>query len=168
MSELHHEHHHEEHECCEHEHHHEEHECCEHEHHHEEHYCCEHEHHHEHDCCEHEHHHEHEVIKLHEHEGAIAASFEKDCSKSLEEIKEILSDSMKDLGLWVKEEHGVIGHIKSSISVVSETEMLSLTKDTVYETVTKGGASKVSFAAIVIGVHDHELEEELEKIYQKL
>ena len=64
--EIHHDHHHHDHdgECCHHDHHHDhDGECCHHEHHHDhDGECCHHDHHHDHDgeCCHHEHHHHHD------------------------------------------------------------------------------------------------------------
>ena len=143
------------------------HEYYEHEHSHE--HCSEHDHdHHEH-CCEHDHDHHHECpIKIHEHEGAIAVSFEKDCSDEIVKLKEILSLEMKNLEQEVKLHCGIVGHIKAAITIASETTLLSLTKDVVNEVKSPGGISRVSFAAIIVGVKEDVLHEAVEAIYDRI
>jgi len=134
---------------------HEHHEHGEHEHHHHEH------HHHEHD--EHEHHHE-GGVDVHVHEGAVAASFEKDISGNVDEIKTKLAECMQRLRDEIKERHGVIGHIKASITSAEKTTMLSLTKDTIGEVSVDGSTIRLCFAAIVFNVDEGSMEELVDEI----
>ena len=106
---------------------------------------------------------------MHVHEGAVAASFEKDLTGRQEEIIEKIKGCMEALRAELKEHHGVIGHIKASITSAQKTTMLSLTKDIIDEKSEESSVSRVCFAAIVFNV-DEELMEELveEKVYNVL
>lgn len=75
---------------------------------------------------------------------------------------------MQNLEKKVQEHRGVVGHIKAAIIEAKETTMLSLTKNIVNETRTTGGVSRVSFAAIILGVDENILHEAVESIYDKI
>ena len=94
----------------------------------------------------------------------MAASFEKDLTGSREEIIEKLKGCMEALRGEIKEHHGVIGHIKASISSAQQTTMLSLTKDVIDEKSEEGSVCRVCFAAIVFNVDEEIMEELVDKL----
>lgn len=117
--------------------------------------------------CHHSHAHEC-PINIHEHEGSIAVSFNKDCIGGIVELRHVIESEMQNLEKTVQEHCGVVGHIKAVIIEAKETTMLSLTKNIVNETKTMGGISHVSFAAIIMGVDEDILHESVESIYDKI
>ena len=124
------------------------------------------EHHHKHD--EHEHHHDHSAVEIHEHEGALAASFRKEVLRSEDEVNNLLRIAMKDLTDELRSEGAFIGHIKASVKPSDTVTMFSITKDIVDEKKEKSPSCSVSFAAIVFNIDVHELEEHVEEVYHAL
>ena len=98
------------------------------------------------------------------HEGAVAASFEKDLTGSQDEIITRLKGCMEALRAEIKEHHGVIGHIKASITSAQQTTMLSLTKDIIDEKCEQGSVCRVCFAAIVFNIEEEHMEELVEEL----
>jgi hypothetical protein len=124
------------------------------------------EHHHEHD--EHGHHHDHSAVEIHEHEGALAASFRKEVLRSEGEVNNLLRIAMKDLADELRSEGAFIGHIKASVKPSDTVIMLSITKDIIDEKIENSSSCSVSFAAIVFNIDVHELEEHVSEVYNAL
>ena len=131
----------------------------------------EHEHHHEHDhdhCHDHEHEHHHGGVEVHEHEGAVAASFRKEIPGNGEAAKEKLREAMKELAKDLKEKGAFIGHIKACVRESDEAVMLSITKDILDEKTENSPMTEVTFAAIVFNIEAEELEELAEEVFDSL
>ncbi len=112
-----------------------------------------------------EHHHEHGPVNVHVHEGAVAVSFRKDTPLDGGKVEEILSSAMLRLRDRVREKGGMVGHIKAAVSRADSVTMLSLTGKDVESRTEDSGITAVSFAAIILGVDEEELEEMAEHIY---
>ncbi len=121
-----------------------------------------HEHHHEHE----DHHHHEGDIDIHEHEGALAASFKKEVLKGKDEVLSSLSAIMKHLAKDLREEGAYIGHIKAAVKESDTVTMLSITKDILDEKEQSSVSCSVSFAAIVFNIHEHELKEFIQEVYE--
>ncbi len=110
-------------------------------------------------------------IYISSHEGALVASFEKSTAQPLEELTNILSESMRRLSVTIRQNGGLVGHIKAIIKSGGHTCMLSLTKNEV-SIKCSGDKSEnlpgISFAAIAVNVGETLLCKELKEIYEKL
>ncbi len=110
------------------------------------------------------------IVKIMIHEDAVSGSFCVKTSLSEHAVNNILSENMIKLAKWVKENHGIIGHIKAVVTGGSGAKMFSITKDEVNNN--NNGANlnapfEVLFTAIVFNIKIEEIERKLIKIYNK-
>ncbi len=153
-----------------------------------------HEHEHHHDHChehEHEHHHEHNhtghvhthgegctcsecssdsIIKIILHEGAVSASFNAETILSEEAASAVITENMLKLAEWVKENHGIIGHIKAAVTGGAGVKMFSITKNTVSSKDNKEQLEtpfNILFTAIVFNIETEMFEHRLLEIYNQ-
>lgn len=160
-------------------------ECChEHEHHHDHdhgdecHHDHDHEHHHHHhhddddECCdEHDHEHEHEdeipegrmnlgttgYVDRSTHQTASIASAKGTLNVPADEADDVMCKVLGEIGDWVNENGGLVGHIKCTVSKEDVTA-ISYTDDTVQVKHPGDPIANVIFAAIVFNIEPEDMQ----------
>lgn len=134
----------------------------------------------------HEHHHHHDHFKReeketyvakgqgkfsmesHSHDGASVVSGE--CSlpvRDAETVQKILEEKMQQLGDWVNEKEGYIGHIKAGFST-EHTDSFSITDQKVQYHRSEITLVHINLAAIVFMIPLEELKEQVKNIFLTL
>ena len=98
------------------------------------------------------------------HDLATVGSFQMTVMAGLEEAKETLTGSLKDLADWVKGKDGMIGHIKAYVEDLGPAYMLSITEDEVSEKTNEEKKAQVTFAVIIFNVSMDDLEAKLTEV----
>lgn len=126
----------------------------------------------------HNHHHDHEGhihlsssgdngenLTITTHDEAVVGSLSKELALSYEEGANAARSYIRDLGTWVENVDGVVGHIKSYVQSFGESSSLSYTEGTVTEKRNPPPAFlRVDIAAIVFLVTPDELRNKMDKL----
>ena len=122
---------------------------------------CDQNHEHNHDCG-HDHDHDHEQenlpLQIQEHEDALIASVELPFTGDYADIRKTLATALEDISRWVKEQGGIVGHIKAALSYDEYVVSFSTTGASVSQLEQKSGSCKAAVAVIVFGVDTDSLK----------
>ena len=119
-------------------------------------------------------HHEHEdegPVAVHLHEGAYAASFQKESNRILSECVTVVSAEIIGLRDWANISGGIIGHIKASVTCGDTVVLVNTTGDEVYTRRTDGPVGDkciISMNAIIFGTNEESLRFFMEGSYGRL
>lgn len=114
-------------------------------------------------CNDFNHNHEHNQqnhfgMKMHNHEGALVCSVEKEVVGELESVKDIIANELYMFAEWVEEEDGVVGHIKAFIEKSGSGYLLSTTGGIVDSKATRRSSIYISIVAIIFNLNEKKLK----------
>lgn len=103
------------------------------------------------------------LIHLHEHDGAIIASWEGAISMDYQIAVKKTKTMLEDIARWVEERGGFIGHIKSVAKRLEEGTLLSITDAGSGVNVKRGQQAQVEIkmTVIVYSINPEELQTRL-------
>lgn len=123
-------------------------------------------------CCNHHNHHATDsvngfMLNTKKHNEAIVASFRFCLTKSIPEAENLIFDFMKELAAKIKENNGVIGHIKAYAETVDGGFFISLTDD---EPNISHSSSHLTIegVAIILGVEEVFLKDLLQQMIEEM